>query len=273
MSPTPRAVLTARLWLATAPLASAAAAASAPPPARAVCDRVIVTADPAYPPLHWYDGHALRGASIDLTVEVLRRLGLRYEVRYEGPWKRVLALAEAGEVDMVVTLKDTPERRAYLRYVPTPAFSNPIAAFALKRRHLPYAGVGDLVGLRGGVSAGNELGGAEGRALAARLRLEPGVDAAHNFDKLKLGRIDYFATGYYTGLAVLARRADAAEFTALEPFLLTTQNYMAFVSASPCAKYLARFDEVLAERLRGGAATRALQANLEAWQRQAPTPP
>ncbi|MBV8605508.1 MAG: hypothetical protein JO224_12550 [Pelomonas sp.] len=48
---------------------------------------------------------------------------------------------------------------------------------------------------------------------------------------------------------------------------------MAFVSASPCAKYLARFDEVLAERLRGGAATRALQANLEAWQRQAPTPP
>ncbi|MBV8501890.1 MAG: transporter substrate-binding domain-containing protein [Paucibacter sp.] len=232
------------------------------------CDRVIVTADPSYPPFHWYDGHRLRGASIDLTEEVLRRLGLRYEIRYVGPWMRVLSKAQAGQVDMVVTLKDTPERRVYLSYVPTPAFDNRIAVFVAKSRAFPFAGVDDLAAHRGGVSAGNELGGAQGRAIAERLHLEIGLDARHNFEKLKIGRIDYFLTGYYTGQAILDQRADGAEFVALRPFLLSTQNYVAFVSSSPCAKFVSQFDSVLASLNRSGAGERALQDNLELWRNQ-----
>jgi len=181
---------------------------------------------------------------------------------------RVLSKAQSGQVDMVVTLKDTPERRAYLSYVPTPVFDNSIAVFVAKSRSFAFAGVDDLAAHRGGVSAGNELGGAEGKTIAERLHLEIGLDARHNFEKLKIGRIDYFLTGYYTGQAILDQRPDGAEFVALRPFLLSTQNYAAFVSSSPCAKFVSRFDSVLAALNKSGAGERALQDNLELWRNQ-----
>lgn len=237
-------------------------------PARAQqpdCPRVVVTADPTYPPLHWYDGRTLQGASIELTARVLKDLGLPYEFRYVGPWARVLKEAQEGKVDMVVTLKDTPERRDYLAFPATPAFMNPIAVFVAKASSFPYAGPADLHGRRGGISRGNRLGGPEGRALEQSLRLEEGPDSAHNFSKLALGRIDYFITGLYAGLAQQFVRPDAEKFSVLTPYLLESPNYMGFVKASPCARHLARFDAALARIVRAGEVPAILEKNLQRW--------
>ncbi|MBV6321641.1 transporter substrate-binding domain-containing protein [Duganella violaceipulchra] len=74
------------------------------------CPKVVVSADPDYPPLHWYDGKELRGPSIELATRILADLKIPYEVRYVGPWKRVLANASVGKIDLVATLKIQPER-------------------------------------------------------------------------------------------------------------------------------------------------------------------
>src|SRR6516225_9999020 len=94
-------------------------------PVRADCERLVLTADPGYPPLHWYDGKTLRGASISIAQRVLTDLGIAYEVRYVGPFARVMAMAERGEVDMVTTLKKTSEREGFLLYPKTAAMANP----------------------------------------------------------------------------------------------------------------------------------------------------
>ncbi|WIT12224.1 transporter substrate-binding domain-containing protein [Paucibacter sediminis] len=235
------------------------------PAAARECERVLITADPAYPPLHWYDGQTLRGASIDLTVEVLQRLKLPYEVRYLGPLNRVMRAAQAGEVDMVVTLKDTPERREFLSYPATPAFVNPIAVFVHRARSFSYHGPEDLRGRAGGMAAGNRMAGAEGQRLMDELKIEQALDASANFRKLQLGRIDYFITGLYTGLATLSTRPDGADFMALRPYLQESFNYTPFVKASPCAVHLLDFDRELRLLLRTGAAERILSSNLEAW--------
>lgn len=229
------------------------------------CPRIVVTADPGYPPLHWYDGRAFHGASIELTSRALKELGIPYEFRYVGPWQRVLNQAREGKVDMVVTLKDTPERRDYLAFPATPAFTNPIAVFVAKDRSFPFAGPKDLQGRAGGISKGNRLGGPEGRALEESLRLDEGLDAEHNFAKLARGRIDYFITGLYAGLAQQYVRPDAEKFTFLMPYLLESPNYMGFVKRSPCSKHLAQFDAVLARLVQAGEVPGILEANLRLW--------
>jgi polar amino acid transport system substrate-binding protein len=229
------------------------------------CERVLISADPAYPPLHWYDGHTLRGASIDVTVEVLQRLKLPYELRYLGPLNRVMRAAQAGEIDMVVTLKDTPERREFLSYPATPAFVNPIAVFVHQARSFSYQGPEDLRGRAGGMAAGNRLGGADGQRLMDELKIEQALDAAANFRKLQLGRIDFFITGLYTGLATLSTRADGAEFIALKPYLQESFNYPTFVKSSPCAAHLLDFDRELRQLVRSGAAERIVANSLDVW--------
>jgi polar amino acid transport system substrate-binding protein len=78
--------------------------------AQAQCARLVLAADPDYPPLHWYDGTNMQGASIAIAKRVLDDLKIPFEVRYLGPFPRVMAAAERGDIDMVATLKKTPER-------------------------------------------------------------------------------------------------------------------------------------------------------------------
>jgi len=80
--------------------------------AQSQCTRMVVTSDPAYPPLHWYDGETLQGASIEIAKRVLGDLKIDFEIRSVGPFPRVMALAERGEVDMVVTLEKNARARS-----------------------------------------------------------------------------------------------------------------------------------------------------------------
>ena len=88
---------------------------------RAQCTKMVITADPTYPPLHYYDGTTLKGASIEIAKRVLEDLKIPYEIRYVGPLARVLLLATRGEVDMVTTLKKNSEREEFLLYPKTAA--------------------------------------------------------------------------------------------------------------------------------------------------------
>lgn len=231
----------------------------------AECNKVVLSADPEYPPLHWYDGQTLRGASIDIATKVLGDLHLPYEVRYLGPWARVLATAQAGQIDMVVTLKNTPERQQYLLFTSTPALSNPIAVFVAKQRPLVYRNWASLMGYRGGISRGNVFGGGFDEFMRTHLQVEEANDVSANFSKLRRGHIDYFITGRTTGVAALQRSGQTDSFRLLEPMVVDSLNYVAFVKSSPCSKYQAQFDRRLAELLRDGTLNQLLQSNIQAW--------
>ncbi len=227
-----------------------AAAALAHPAMAAECTKVVVTSHPDYKPYHWYDGRELTGASIELARRILDDMRIPYEIRYVGPWPRVLKLAENGQVDIVMSLKNTPERRDYLDFTPTPAFSNPMAVFVRRDKSFAFDRREDLIGKRGGVNSGDRYGEGFDEFLRNNLAVEPTIEMASNFKKLKAGRIDYYITGLYPGLAFLADNA-MDDLVPLPKPVNRGVIHVGFTHKSPCAFLLSGFElrlRQLAER-------------------------
>lgn len=240
-------------------------ALGAPLAAHAACQRLVVTADPAYPPLHWYDGQTLQGASIEIAKRVLDDLKIPYEIRFVGPFPRVLLLAKHGDIDMIATLKQTPERDTFLLYPQTPAFSNPVSVFTSASNAFPFREWSDLEGKRGGITRGNKFAGSLDSYIEEKLNVEEANSPDNNFDKLALGRIDYFITGYYTGMAILLMRGDEARFTARLPHLVDTPNYLALAKAGQCRDKLEQIDARLAALKKAGVLDEIIRKSFQTW--------
>lgn len=236
--------------------------------ARATCERVVVSANPDYPPYHWVEGDRLVGASVALTGRILDELGVPWEARPVGPWPRVLKSAEYGQIDLIVGLKPTPEREAYLVFSRAPLFPNPMAVFAAKSRKLRFDAPKDLVGLRGGRTAGDRFGEAFDRYAAQQLSLEDADSLAVNFQKLAAGRVDYVVTGLYTGRAQLAAAGLSERIVPLPKPVNEGSIHNGFSRRSPCASLLEAMDAKLAEARRSGLAHRLLEEALQRWQRR-----
>lgn len=223
----------------------------------AECKKVVISADSDYPPLHWYDGKRLTGASIEIAVTALQALDIPFEVRYAGPFHQVLRGAQNGEIDMISSLKDTPERREFLAFASVPLFANPIALFVPRERSFSYAGWHDLIGKKGGITQGNQFGNGFDDFLKKNLTIETQQKVHMSFTKLELGQIDYVVTGYYSGLAYLASVGQQNKFMALKPFVTQTDNFIAFARQSPCAVHLKDLNRQL-ERMHKSGALKAI---------------
>lgn len=234
-------------------------------PALAACNHMRIGADPAYPPLHWYDGQQMQGASVDIARRVLDELHIPYEVRYLGPFTRIMKLAERGELDMVATLKKTPEREQFLLFPKTAALSNPVAVFQARDRAFSFQSRQDLVGHRGGITRGNRFGGDVDDFIRASLDIEEADTPESSFNKLKVGRIDYFLTGYFVGMAYLLKRSDEASFVVPATYLADTPNYLALTLKGACADRLDAIDAKLAQLKKTGVLDEIVKANLARW--------
>ncbi|MCH8618322.1 transporter substrate-binding domain-containing protein [Undibacterium sp. TS12] len=209
------------------------------PPAQAVgsCERIVISADPAYPPLHWHDGQQFHGASILILTRILNDLGLPYEVRYLGPWKRVLSAAQSGGIDMITTLKSTPERRSFLLFSEL-VLNNPVAAFARKDKPISFSKWEDLSALNGGIARGNRFGLPFDDFMDKHLNIKETDNLETAFRMLQANRFDYVITGYHSGQAYLASANLEDKLMAVRPFLIDSQNLFGMVAQSPCVSYL-----------------------------------
>jgi polar amino acid transport system substrate-binding protein len=232
------------------------------------CQRVILTGDPDYPPFSWHENSEFKGSAIEIAALALKRIRLPYEIRYVGPFQKVLDSAKAGTVDLIAELKNTPERRAYLSYSEVPIFANPVAIFTRADRKTVYNTWDDLIGLRGGITIDNKFGGGLDEFVASRLTIETGSRISQNFSKLANGQIDYFINSYYPALSYLIRERKEHEFKLLQPFATTSDNFVGWSKASPCLGKLAEFDVALAAMVRSGEVRRILEANLDRMRKE-----
>ncbi len=238
--------------------------------ATAACERVIVSADPEFPPFAWYDGQILRGASVDIAIQVLDRLRLPYEIRYVGPFPRVLQAARDGTIDLITELKNTPERMDYLAFPSTPIFVNPVAVFTRHDSNLVYRNWEDLIGRRGAITLANKFGGGFDEFLERELTIERPPRIELGFAMLAQQRIDYFVTSYYPGLGYMIDSGREAEFVARQPYVTASDNFIGLSRASPCIARLNDIDRVLAELVESGEVQRIVTVNYE-LQRRFPT--
>jgi polar amino acid transport system substrate-binding protein len=232
---------------------------------------VIFSTHPDYPPYHWAEGERLTGASVALAGRLLDELGVRWEARFVGPWPRVLKSAEYGEIDLVVSLKRTPEREAYLAFSQAPAFPNPMAIFTRQDRRFDYNRPEDLVGKLGGRSAGDRFGDAFDRYAEQFLKLEDADNLGLNYSKLVAGRIDYVVTGLYTGRAQLLSSGLADRIAPLPTLVNKGEIHLGISRRSPCLGLLGALDAKLLAAQKAGLPAQLLEDALRQWQQRAAT--
>ncbi|MBP8772858.1 MAG: amino acid ABC transporter substrate-binding protein [Aeromonadaceae bacterium] len=201
--------------------------------ATAQCDTLVYATNPSYPPYGWSeDHHSYRGASIDL-LPLLVPAGVKLQaVVY--PWKRAQQMAQEGRIDLLLSLRKTPEREAYLLFSHHPIFANPIAIFRLRDKQESMDDWQALVGLRGGVSRGDTFGSKFDLFLQQKLTVETAGSMDENFEKLRRGRIDYFVSGQYAGNYYLHEHGMDSEIMALKPPVTDESIHIGFSRRSPC---------------------------------------
>jgi polar amino acid transport system substrate-binding protein len=236
------------------------------PAGAAECAKVIVSGHPGYPPFAYYDGREMRGAWMAVASRVLSDLGVPYELSYQGPWTRVLQTAADGGIDLIAALKETPERASFLSFTATPAVHADIAVFVRNDSTFDFRGWQDLIGKTGGVVRDDRYGMSFDEFMQARLTVETVTTIDLDFKMLAAGRIDYVMTGYYPGLARIASLRLGPRLKPLLPLISQAVNGFAFVTSSPCARYLTAFDRQLAVRVADGTVQRLVDENLHQWQ-------
>lgn len=232
--------------------------------ADANCAKVVISSHPSYPPTTWYDGQQLRGGWPAIAAKVFGDLGIPYEVKYQGPWIRVVEAARSGTVDVLATLKENDERRTFLTFTTAGGTPAPITVFVRRDAQFGFKGKFDLIGKRGGTTRGEGFG-QEIDHFVANLNVEQVGEFTTNLKKMAAGRLDYAISGYYPGTSKLAMLGLQDEFVALKPNLTEEVNHFGFVTNSPCMKYFARFDKHLAELLKDGTVARLLDENAAYW--------
>ena len=78
---------------------------------------IIVGMDPLYAPYEWMDekGNYI-GVVVDYMHELEKILGIRFEILKNKSWEELLTLAQKGEIDMLTSTVQTPERSKYLTF-------------------------------------------------------------------------------------------------------------------------------------------------------------
>jgi polar amino acid transport system substrate-binding protein len=146
-----------------------------------------------------------------------------------------------------------------------PALSNPVAVFGFRERPFEFKSRQDLASHRVGIARGNVFGDGVDEFIKKEIVVEEANTPDQNFEKLALGRIDFFITGYYTGMALLFKRGDEERFGAKSPFLAETPNYLALTRNGKCADKLLLIDSKLAQLKKSGTIDDLIRTSFEYW--------
>lgn len=235
------------------------------------CRELIYAANPSYPPYHWkVSDSAYDGASIEL-LELVVPPGVALKPLVL-PWKRALEWARLGKVDLLVSLRITPERAEYLKFTTHRAFPNPIVVFVRADRSFTFNSWADLKGKRGGISLGDTFGNGFDEYLRDELTIEVAPTMENNFIKLEAGRIDYFVTSKFVGRAYATLHPQGEKFAALPPAISEMDIHFGFSRASPCAALSEQVSRRLRELDRLGVPEQLLTKYLLRIQKQSSLP-
>ncbi len=217
--------------------------------------------NPKYPPYDWSVNNArYEGACMHLLELVIPSGYTLQPVMV--PWVRAQKMAEDGSIDLLVNLRITPERSAWMEFSKNPTFSNPIAIFMRRDKAVPFKSWSELKTLIGGITIGDAFGNGFDEYLKENLATETTASPYSNIRKLDSGRIDYFVTGYYMGTAMLYSAGIQDRIVALKPFISDRPIHLGFSKRSPHRTLLPEIDRKLAQLAADGTLNRILNEHL-----------
>ena len=143
------------------------------------------------------------GPYTEIVRELARRAGLPLEIK-PCPLRRCQFMLEQGSADLMIGLRETPRREAYLHFLQTPyrEHSADRVFYLRKGGNVVINEYADLAPLRIGVKFGAEYVRRFERDCT--LRKDAVKDMEANFQKLVLGRIDAVLVPEDQGEALIA---------------------------------------------------------------------
>jgi polar amino acid transport system substrate-binding protein len=175
-------------------------------------DTVMACGETSFPPFNWKEGEKIIGAAPETARLIFKDLGLDFDCRDRGPWKRCQLYVKTGEVDMFVAGYMNDERKQYAVFPKVYLYEDPAAVFVMKGNEFTFEKWEDLSGKKIGRLLGGTLGKDFDTFIEQNLRVEYVVSWIQNFKKLELGRIDFFAIGLYPGIIVTYHGASPVAF-------------------------------------------------------------
>lgn len=155
-----------------------------------------------YKPYHYLnDQQEYIGLNIDMVNVLMEEAGCRVNF-YDIPWGRALNMMESGELDVMVNMSITEERRKYINFI-GPQMDESVVLVVRNDFNHKLASLDDLkdlphgIGIETGLFYGVEFDEKIKNDLKFRNKVETVHDINFNFRKLKYSRISGWITDKY----------------------------------------------------------------------------
>lgn len=217
-----------------------------------------VSGHPNWPPFSWQEGERLTGVGVELAGIVFGDVGIAVRPVVHGNWKRVQLGAEGGELDAVVAIYATAERRRYLAYPETAYTTDSNMVWVTKGKEFHYAQWSDLVGKRGTAMQGESYGEQFDRFIHDRLVMDWVNTPEQNLKKLTQGWADFYPFSLYGGQIQVRQLGYEGRVVALPRPISTEGVHLALAKKSPLLKYLPQLEAAIRKRRADGTVERLL---------------
>jgi polar amino acid transport system substrate-binding protein len=199
------------------------------------------------PPAAMLEGGQIVGYTTDKIREVMKRVGIDYEIEILPP-KRAYLLAQSQADTCVFSVTRIPEREALFKWV-GPTHESDWTLFGRADRDYRLSGIDDARKYR----IGAYFGDVRGEALAAQgFNIDTVQDRLSNPRKLLVNRIDLWASSIQVGSALVAQNGWSGQIVPVLTFR-RTELYLACNKGIPDA-LLAKMNAALRSMQAEGAA-------------------
>lgn len=205
--------------------------------ATGLCERIVVTGNPDYPPILWADpenADRLVGAAVELLESALAHTEVKVEFINAGSLTNAQDEVRSGRMDMLASAFLTPERLGYMDYVYPAYVEVPSVIFVRRGQSFPYNGWDDLRGRNGSTLANNSFGAAFDTYAKDHLTLERTNSIDQSFRRLLGGQADYVVYERFQGLALAEQQGFAEEIDILEGSLINERVHFTLSHNSAC---------------------------------------
>ena len=202
-----------------------------------VCERVVVTGNPDYPPIIWapeQGEQALTGVAVEMLQSALAASDIKVEVLNMGTRAKALAAVESGQVDIMAGLFMSRERLASMDYVYPAIMDVPSVFFVSRGAAFAYTGWQDLRGKRGAAQEGSRFGLSFDTYAKDNLALEREATGEAALRKLLAGKLDYVVLERYQGLALAQQMGVDEQLDTLEGSFINAPLYFGISHNSVC---------------------------------------
>lgn len=215
-------------------------------------NNILIVCDEAFAPFEFKENGELKGISVDLARETIRRMGYNISVSSYS-WPRAVEMVETGQAHGIISLYKSKEREKWALFPIEPIFVDKQYFYGVPGAEIRYDGTIDsLKNYTIGITRGYSYGDAFDDAVNNNLLKTEAVDInPANIEKVMNGRIDAFIESEYITLYYLKQAGMGGELIELA-FLRETELYLGFSKKKVDQDFVNHFDQVLGEMKKDG---------------------